>query len=301
MTLSADVARSGPATPIGFSTLACPEWGTDEVIERAASFGYDAIEWRGGPDGHVNPSWSATRRAALRRRMDEAGLQPIAVTAYTSFVEPAAAARRASSDDLVAHLELAADLGAGAVRAFIGIPSEPAALDVLTQRAIESLAGVAETAATLGVAIAIEPHDDFVRSAPVARILAALDHPAIGAVWDIANAWSAGEEPDVGAALLGPWIRYVQVKDGIGQGADWQLTEIGAGQVPLAAALSRLAADGQLPPLSVEWERAWHPELAPAAEVLGLALAMVRSLARTAVGGGVSGRPPRDAGAGSAG
>jgi len=265
---------------IAFSTLACPEWAPDEVVARAAAFGYDAIEWRGGPEGHVSPSWSARQRAELRSRTAAAGVGALAVTSYAAFVSPDAAVRAANIADLVAHLELAADLGAPFVRAFAGEREDDAPSATLRGRARDALLLAAETAATLGVDIVVEPHDDHVRAELVAELLAAVDHPRVGCLWDPVNAWEAGEDPEVGAALLGPWIRYAQLKDAAGTGSTWRLTPIGEGEVPLLAGLRALSRRGPLPPLCVEWERAWHPELTPAADALGPALIAVRALAR---------------------
>ena len=68
---------------IAFSTLACPEWDPGQIVDEAASIGYDAIEWRGGPEGHVQPTWSQGQRADLRRHMADRGVRALAVTAYT--------------------------------------------------------------------------------------------------------------------------------------------------------------------------------------------------------------------------
>lgn len=265
-----------------FSTLACPEWSSDRVVERAGTLGFDAIEWRGGPDGHVNPSLTGDGRAALRRRMSDAGVSALAVTAYTTFVRADPADRARQRDDLVAHLDLAADLGASAVRAFVGIVEDDAPADELVRRVVDGLRPAADHAAKVGVAIALEPHDDFVRSERLVPILRALDHPAVGAIWEIGNAWAAGEAPATGGPALAPWIRYVQVKDGLGSGDDWQLTSLGAGEVPLADAIAFLAARGPLPALSIEWERAWHPELDPADVALGPALETLRRMVAAA-------------------
>jgi sugar phosphate isomerase/epimerase len=281
LTRPTEVPASRPAPkrpPIAFSTLGCPEWYPDEVIERAAGFGYDAIEWRGGPDGHVRSDWPLERRRALARHAGDRGVRALAVTSYTSFIDPDAASRRASADDLARHLELAADLGADAVRVFVGIATDVALMTELVERAVESLSAVIDAARSTGVAIAIEPHDEFVRSTTVAPILEAIDNPVVGAVWDIANAWAVGEAPGTGVAILGPRIQYVQVKDGRGRDERWQLTEIGAGDVPLVEALGLLALARPLPPISFEWERAWHPELPSADLVLGPALARIREL-----------------------
>jgi sugar phosphate isomerase/epimerase len=275
------MVESRSRTPIAFSTLACPEWDAETVVERASVLGYDSIEWRGGPDGHVNPSWTTRQRADLRARMADAGISALAVTAYTEFVLTDPAQRRASVRDLIEHMQLAADLGAPFTRAFVGI-ADGGTLPEQVARAAEALATAADDARSLGVGIAVEQHDDFVRSERVAAVLRAVDRAEVGAVWDPGNAWSDGESPAEGIAQLGGWIRYVQLKDGSGRGDMWQLTRLGEGEVPLDAVVQSLAERGPLPPLSLEWERAWHPELDPADSALGPAQEMLRNLVRNA-------------------
>src|ERR1700720_2193570 len=99
-----------PANPVTFSTLACGEWSAETVITRAAEFGYDGVEWRGGTQGHISPAMPTAERQALRRRVAEAGLASLAVTAYSAFTSPDTSERAAQLDHLLRHLDLAADL-----------------------------------------------------------------------------------------------------------------------------------------------------------------------------------------------
>jgi sugar phosphate isomerase/epimerase len=267
---------------LAFSTLACPEWSAEDVVAQAAAIGYDAIEWRGGPDGHVSTGWSAPRRAALRGLMAEHGMSALAVTSYTDFVTRDARARSDAVDHLRRHLELAADLGASTVRAFVGIVDDDAPLPDLIERAVDGIAACVESAQATGVAIAIEPHDDFDTASSIAPILARLD-PSVGVVWDIVNAWGGGEDPGAGAKTIGDRVRYVQVKDARWVGGEWQLTPIGGGAVPLVEGLRALSASGPLPPLSLEWERAWHPELDPPEVALPRELTSLRRIASVAL------------------
>ncbi len=39
---------------IAFSTLACPDWDAETVVERATALGYGGVEWRGGPTASAN-------------------------------------------------------------------------------------------------------------------------------------------------------------------------------------------------------------------------------------------------------
>jgi sugar phosphate isomerase/epimerase len=257
----------GHLAPLAFSTLACPEWDAETILAKALAFGFDGIEWRGGPDGTVRTGWTTARRRALRIALDRAGVSSTAVTSYTELISGDAAERARSVAEIVEHVELASDLGAPAVRVFLGARDDDAGNDELDERAVAGLAQALRRTRASEVAIAIEPHDDHVRSEQVRPILDAIPDPRLRVVWDIANAWSAGEAPPVGLAAYEGRIAYVQVKDGTGRGATWQLCELGTGEVPLEDALERLAGSARaagkpVPPISVEWERAWHPELA---------------------------------------
>ena len=124
-----------------------------------------------------------------------------------------------------------------------------------------------------------ESHDDWVRSAALAEILAAVPHPALRALWDFGNAFAAGEDPAEGLRVLGPRLGYVHVKDGVlAPDGNWRLTQLGQGQVPLRRVIEGLLALDYTGALTVEWERAWHPELEPAETALPAALRVLRQL-----------------------
>lgn len=268
---------------LSFSTLACPEWTPELIVERCADMGYDGIEWRGGRDGHVSTSWPATRRAELRELMAYGGVAALAVTSYATFTSPSASTRAENVDDLAAHVRLAADLRAPFVRSFIGW-REDANADLI-DRVATSLLQLTDLAVSLGVTIALEQHDDFVTAQTVKPILERLPPSSFGAVWDIGNAWAEGETPETTFAELGPWMRYMQIKDGIGRAETWQLTSHGAGEVPIARALALPEA---VLPISVEWEKAWHDELSAADVELPHAAAFIRAAlltVRTSGGG----------------
>jgi sugar phosphate isomerase/epimerase len=277
MTYYLTVTNPSAAPPFAFSTLACPEWSPLEVVTQAASIGFDAIEWRGGADGHAGPQLGPRDRGAVRTAMDDQGLFAVSVTTYSDFVHPDATVRAASVDDLARHGEVAATLGAPVLRAFLGERADDAPFEELVDRAVAGLEAAADRLAGSGVSIAIEPHDDFLASSIVAGLLARIGRADIGAIWDAGNTWSLGERPGTGLEQLRPWLSYVQVKDGTGLLPDWRLTRIGAGEVPLAEALAWLLRAGVSVPVSIEWERPWHPELPPAAEALPEGLAHLRA------------------------
>lgn len=261
-------------------------------MARASGYGYDAIEWRGGPDGHVRVEWPAGRRAALRRLMADHGVGALAVTAYSSFAGPPDRRETEGVDHLRRHIDLAADLGAGTVRAFLGEAegATPPA-DVLGW-AIEGLSRLVEYARPSGVGIGVEPHDDFVRCASIEPLLATLDPDVVGVVWDPVNAWGAGESPADGLAVVGGRIRYVQLKDARWVDGAWRLERLGLGDAPLGPVVELLVRSGRpLPSLSFEWELAWHPDLDPPEVALPHALAAMEGMMTDHRPGGPIDRP----------
>ena len=265
--------------PVTFSTLACPQWEIETVITKAAEYGYDGLEWRGGSQGHVQPDMPAAKKALLQQRCSDAGLISLAVTAYTSFVSDSAEERGANVGELQRYADLAADLGASYVRAFLGKLPKGTHLDSSIYEKISDCLHVAsEYADSVGVQIAIEPHDDFVRSATVVPILDQVRHPALRVIWDLGNTFAAGEDPAEGFVFLKDRLGYVQVKDGRKDGLNWQLCSLGQGNVPLDQAFELLIAHSYQGALSVEWEYAWHPELDPPEIALPAALRTVREL-----------------------
>jgi len=264
---------------ITFSTLACPQWSIKTVIEKATEYGYDGIEWRGGSQGHVQPTMPAVQKSELQKMLVDTGLSAIAVTAYTTFVSDLAEERQSNLDELRSYVDLAADLDATYVRTFLGELPEGMTIDSsMYEKITDCLTMAADYAESVGVQIAVEPHDDFVRASTILPILTQLQHPALRVVWDIGNAYAAGEDLRESFELLKHRVAYVQVKDGMKQGADWQLCPVGQGHVPLAKAFAWLLADGYEGTFSVEWEYAWHPELDPPEIALPAALKTVREL-----------------------
>ena len=269
--------------PITFSTLACPHWHIEKVIAKATEYGYDGIEWRGGPQGHVQPGMPASKKIALQKGLMDTGLIAVAVTAYTSFISQLAKERQSSIDELRRYADLAAELDAPYVRTFLGEVPKGTKLDSsMYENISDCLNTASDYAFSVGVKIAVEPHDDFVRSKTILPILSRVQHPALRVIWDIGNAFAAGEDPEEGMGLLKDRIAYVQVKDGKGRDPDWMHCPLGEGEVPLRHCFELLLAHGYQDAFSVEWEYAWHPELDPPEIALPAALHTVRELLASA-------------------
>jgi sugar phosphate isomerase/epimerase len=98
-------------------------------------------------------------------------------------------------------------------------------------------------------------------------VLAEVNHPAVGAVWDVLHTWLARESPRDSATALAPWLHHVQVKDAASRG-DLRPLPLGTGAVPLDGVLAALAAAGYGGWLCLEWEKRWFPQAPPLTQAL---------------------------------
>ncbi len=270
------------AVPVAFSTLGCPGQSLAQVIELARTSGATGLELRAADGEFVHPSMTAAQRAAVARSLSDAGLTVLALASYVRVCAGPDAGRTVETA-LRSAVELAADLGAANVRVFPGaglvpalgdvVPAEVAAADRLGARRLNAVAGLARDS---GVAMLLETHDSHPRGEDVVRILAHVDPASpVQVIWDLMHPWRHDEAPERTAGLLAGWLAYAQYKDGRRSAGtnDVTLTLPGEGELPLRAmrelASGIAASRGDLDPwISLEWERAWHPELPPLADAL---------------------------------
>ncbi|RKE18445.1 sugar phosphate isomerase/epimerase [Streptomyces sp. TLI_171] len=256
--------------PYAFSTLGLPGLPLPAVLGLAAESGWEGLELRAAPSEPVHTALSAAERRAAARLFTAAGIAPLAVASYVGIAEPGP--DRPVTDDLLAHLHLAADLGAPYVRVFprAGDTPPPEA----GARAAARLHRLVDAADSLGVTVLIETHDSHRSGAALAELLDAVPHPAVGALWDVLHTWLAEESPADSHRHLAPRLGYVQVKD-VASAADLTPLDLGAGVLPLADCLAPLAPDNWV---SWEYEAPWHPAAAPLAPQLPSALARLSTL-----------------------
>ncbi|MEV0843788.1 sugar phosphate isomerase/epimerase family protein [Actinocatenispora sera] len=272
---------------IAFATLGCPGLRLPEVIDLATTNGCTGIEFRYADGEPVHPGLSTSELAAVRDRLAAAGLTALALDSYIRVA--------AEGDDaevmaeLRRHLAAAVAVGAPYVRVFPGGGEPSPGAD---ERAVRRLAAVADAAVDAGVGVLLETHDSHRRAEDAVRVVAAATERAgvstsdgvpLGAIWDVLHTWLGGETPAASAALVAPWLGYVQLKD-VPSAEDGTPVPLGAGVLPLDEVLAQLHRRGYAGPVSLEWERAWHPEAAPLADVLPGYVELVRTAETPATG-----------------
>jgi sugar phosphate isomerase/epimerase len=246
---------------LAFSTLACPSWSLDQIAAAAHDYGYEGVELRLIDGELIDAAMPPSERERVRLTLARAGLP---IVALDSSVRIAAAPdANAALDELVPMLELASSWEAPVLRVFGGEWDAARAREQAVGQARYVLGEASAAAQRLGVSVALETHDRFSSAALVAEVLEDLP-PTAAALWDVGHPHRVGDGPGVVLGLLSARIAHVHIKDcrRVPGTDDWDLTLLGAGEVPVKACIDALRKSGYAGWLSVEWEKRWHPELA---------------------------------------
>lgn len=244
---------------LSFSTLGCHEWEIDQIIEAARANGYDGVELR-----HYQGSLDLPKiigefpggPAEFRRRFARAGVEICCVDTSVVLSEP-----DTSVTDGEQLMDLALALGAPYIRVFGGDVQEGETREECLKRAADKLSRLGKRAAQRGLRVLLETHDAFSSGAQVSELLDTVGEEGVGALWDLHHPYRMGESPAETARLIGGRSYHTHIKD---SNKDGGYTLLGEGDVPLRELVGELHKVGYDGYISLEWERAWHPELADA-------------------------------------
>jgi sugar phosphate isomerase/epimerase len=188
----------------------------------------------------------------VRQRCDEAG---ISVSCMGSPIgkSPLLDPIQAELDRLQRLTEIGAILGTKNVRIFSFYPPEGEP-DEYVEDAAERLQALATLAEQTGYRLLLENEKGIVGDIPerCAKLMAAVDSPALRFIWDPANFVQCGVADQVNAYwdLLSPYVGYIHIKDAkLGSG---EVTPAGQGDGQLPELLAKLLAAGYDDMLAIE-------------------------------------------------
>jgi sugar phosphate isomerase/epimerase len=208
-----------------------PALSIPAIIDRAKKFGYDGIEIDAKRPQAFPPDVSRKDREAIRRKLDETGMQLAAVSSYNNFIEPIREYQEMNLVMVRQQIDLARDLGAKVLRVFAAwamiadakdgfgsmdltkkwLSDRLAHLSVEQKRdlAVRALKELAPYATDAGVTLAVQNHPPGVDGyKDVLAIVDGANSPAVKACIDLQNL-----EPtdDVRQAVLDTGARQVLV------------------------------------------------------------------------------------------
>ena len=254
-----------PHMKLSFSTLGCPDWSLEQVIARAAQWGYDGVEIRG-----IQGELDLTRAEAFsdrkindtRRRLVDHGIEICCLGSSSQFHMEDVRERQENVDSARAHVELAERLHVPFVRVFGDRFPDPYSKAACIDRVGEALQALSRFAGEVGVRIVLETHGDFTLSSDIAAVMKRAESPYVGVLWDTHHPYrTSGESVEITIKQLRPWIWHTHFKDSLPEGDGHRYVLPGQGDVPIPSFVERLRAIGYTGYLSFEWEKRWHPEI----------------------------------------
>ncbi|MFT5373942.1 MAG: sugar phosphate isomerase/epimerase [Candidatus Latescibacterota bacterium] len=206
----------------------------DQLLDRVHGMGLAALQIN--INGPRHRALTGTTVEHFRRVGDRAKELGIALEVASGGTDPS---------KLRLVLELARQLGAQVVRTTV---NEPGSEEVI-QRAAAALGQVAPEYEEVGIALAIENHEDLT-AAQVVDLIERIDSPAVGAVYDSGNSLPFYRDPVEEARLLLPYIKTTHIKDHVlvrDGDVVWSVgTPLGLGRIPLAEIVDVLQKAPQL-------------------------------------------------------
>ncbi len=273
-----------------FSTLACPDWTWAEVLKYGPQFGYQGVEIRlleRETDLLVRPEFQLDVLEQRRLELDQARFEVAGLGSSVRFDYLDADVRQQQVEIGMRYIDLAHQLRSRFVRVFGDVftaGQEAPERERVVDQIVRGLTILGDYAEPRGVLVLMETHGDFAATHWMQTVMERVNHPAVGVLWDTHHPWRFYNEQLVETFnRLRPWIRHTHWKDSVGQPVAMTATAtqaaaqahslmsghkpahyvlFGVGEFPAAEALRLLDLAGYDGWYSLEWELAWHPELA---------------------------------------
>jgi sugar phosphate isomerase/epimerase len=248
---------------IAFSTLGCPNWALEVILDRASAFGYDGVDFR-GLEGEMDlyrvPAFTDCAEETAGRLAD-CGLEISAFSSGARMFSEDAAERARSIEEVAEYARLCRTFSVNVIRVFGGRIGRHG-IDAAVKEAARTLKEMARKAAP--ARIGVETHDDWVDSRLLARVMRRVRAPNVCVIWDLHHPYRHnGESPRQTFGNIGRYTRYVHVKDSrLDPDGRHHYVLPGEGDVPLAEMIALLKEGGFDGYLTLEWEKAWHPDIA---------------------------------------
>jgi sugar phosphate isomerase/epimerase len=252
---------------LSFSTLGCPDWSFEEIVEFAAAHNYNGIEVRGIRRELDLTKCTAFSNAQNKKStlalMKEKKLQFAGLGSSANLHFAEGPERTKNMDEARRFIELAQEIDCPFVRVFPNnFPKgqdRNATIDLITKGLLE----LGDFSKDSKVTVLMETHGDLVKSEDLQKIMQHAAHAHTGLVWDIANMWSVTKESPVEVyQKLKKYILHTHIKDNKLFNGKLQYTLLGRGEVPVFEAIDLLKKGNYRGYYSFEWEKLWHPEIA---------------------------------------
>lgn len=252
---------------LAFSTLGCPKWSFEEILQNAQRLGFSGIEIRGIQDDiETQDVWcfrpeNQQKAQELLRTYD---VDIIGIGTSCAFHA------EDIYDDAITQGKIAIDIAKKMqipnIRVFGNEVPKGEDEEVVVQRVIQGIEELCQYGQETGlVNILLEIHGDFntiEMLQPVTDALGAYSN--FGIIWDVEHSYTSYDQDFLPFyESIKPWIRHVHFKDATRDRRNRRTIHLpGEGSIPLQEIYNTLENDGYDSYYSFEWEKRWHPDLA---------------------------------------
>jgi len=251
---------------LSFTTLGCPDWTFQQIVDFAVKHGYKALEMRGLQRQIDLPKCrefsTEAGRAATMVLMKEKGLQFINLGSSATLHFAEGAEREKNIADGKRFIDLAQQINCPYVRVYPNHFPKGQEKNETIDLIIKGLIELGDYAKERNVTVLMETHGEVVKSEDLEVIMRSAAHKHVGLVWDPCNMWIVTKEPPAEMyKRLKQYIHHTHIKDCMVVNGKPDYKLLGKGEVPIFEAVDLLRQSGYKGYYSFEWEKLWHPEL----------------------------------------
>lgn len=255
---------------LSFSTLACPDFTWSEIYSMTKDFGLDGIEIRGLGDEisavHAIPFTDAKIDSTIAKLHELNLVIPcLSSGCALKFKEN----EKDNLEELGQYIVLAQKLSTPFVRVLADLEPQPIG-EVDDGYIVNILKLLSKKAEKANVSLLVESNGVYADTMRLRRLLDAVGSKNVAALWDVNHPYRfMGESPEKTVENLGPYIKYVHVKDSIVcPDGTIKYKLFGEGDMPfdrIFKSLETIQYDGFI---SLEWVKRWANELSDAGIVV---------------------------------
>jgi sugar phosphate isomerase/epimerase len=247
---------------LSISTLACPAWTLDQIIDGVAAAGASGIDFRGVAseiDITRLPQFTTELPETLRR-LQEKNLRLPCFNLSTTLITPDADRWESFLDETTRYAQLARATQTKFLRVFGGAVPGELSREAAADLARRHLRQISKIALAHECQILLETHDEWATSEQMLTLVHDFSPSEVGVLWDIEHPFRKGEAPTETATRLKAFIRQVHVKDSRRVDGRNSPTLLGEGELPIAECVRALRAIDYHGWYTLETEKRWRSE-----------------------------------------
>lgn len=251
---------------LSFSTLGCPDWTFDAILDFAANNGFGSIEIRGIQrqlDLIKCREFSSKENITVTKsKIAAKSLKIINLGSSSNMHLLPGPDRDKTMDDAKHFIDLAHEIDCPYIRVFPNNLPKDQDRGATIELIANGLLALGEYSKGSGVTVLMETHGDIIHLDDIEKVVTLAQHPNVGLIWDVVNMWSVTKESPADVyPRLKKYIHHTHIKDMSLIDGKERYVFLGKGQTPIMEAIDLLAKDNYQGYFSFEWEKLWHPEI----------------------------------------